>query len=284
MGLTLTSAGRSSSKSGGSGASFWTPVNLGVLLALWLDADDSSTIILNGSNVSQWSDKSANSRNLTQTNTANQPAYISSGLNGRSIIRSIDSTDFLNTSTATGFFTNVNNVSCAIIAKYPTSAGNTSASVFFCSTGSAATFRFGMSANPSTAPGFFSIIGRRTDFDSTTIVSSTTPRIANNYFIEIANINYSIAQANHWTNGTQDITSASFSSPGSTSNTNPANMGVFGAGFFNTPAETEIAEVIAIHGSLSNDDRQKIEGYLAHKWNVNNLPVDHPYKSAPPII
>jgi hypothetical protein len=31
--------------------------------------------------------------------------------------------------------------------------------------------------------------------------------------------------------------------------------------------------------------RQKIEGYLAHKWGLQaNLPVDHPYKSSAPTV
>jgi hypothetical protein len=34
---------------------------------------------------------------------------------------------------------------------------------------------------------------------------------------------------------------------------------------------------------LSTTDRQKLEGYLAHKWGLAaNLPADHPYKSAAP--
>lgn len=33
--------------------------------ALWLDANDSSTITLNGSTVSQWRNKSGNDRGLT---------------------------------------------------------------------------------------------------------------------------------------------------------------------------------------------------------------------------
>lgn len=36
--------------------------------------------------------------------------------------------------------------------------------------------------------------------------------------------------------------------------------------------------------ALSTDDRQKLEGYLAHKFGIeSNLPADHPYKSGPPL-
>lgn len=44
----------------------------------------------------------------------------------------------------------------------------------------------------------------------------------------------------------------------------------------------DICEVILIPTS-SSSDRQKAEGYLAHKWGTaDDLPSDHPYKSAPP--
>jgi hypothetical protein len=52
----------------------WTPADLSDK-ALWLDAADAGTITLNGSTVSQWDDKSGNSRNFAQATGANQPAY-----------------------------------------------------------------------------------------------------------------------------------------------------------------------------------------------------------------
>ena len=45
----------------------------------------------------------------------------------------------------------------------------------------------------------------------------------------------------------------------------------------------EIAEILAYEGALSDGDRQKVEGYLAHKYNLDgNLPQGHPYKTTPP--
>lgn len=45
----------------------------------------------------------------------------------------------------------------------------------------------------------------------------------------------------------------------------------------------QIPEIIVCPTILDEATRQKIEGYLAHKWNLHaNLPVSHPYKSAPP--
>jgi hypothetical protein len=57
------------------GETAWTPYSLGSSLALWLDATDTDTITLNGSNVSQWDDKSDNQLVVTQSVADQQPAY-----------------------------------------------------------------------------------------------------------------------------------------------------------------------------------------------------------------
>lgn len=57
----------------GRGRSAWTPAQIPT--ALWLDANDTSTITLNGSTVSQWNDKSGNGRNAVQATAANQPGW-----------------------------------------------------------------------------------------------------------------------------------------------------------------------------------------------------------------
>jgi hypothetical protein len=44
-----------------------------------------------------------------------------------------------------------------------------------------------------------------------------------------------------------------------------------------------LAEMLILDGVPSTDDRQRLEGYLAHKWALTgSLPSDHPYKSAAP--
>ena len=68
------------------GRNLWTPAALGSSLALWLDADDFSTITLNGSTVSQWRDKSGNGRHASQANPANQPIYTLNGQGGLAVI------------------------------------------------------------------------------------------------------------------------------------------------------------------------------------------------------
>ncbi|MFM6022262.1 MAG: hypothetical protein ACKPER_04955, partial [Dolichospermum sp.] len=81
------------------GKKLWTPAQMST--ALWLDAADSSTIILNGSTVSQWNDKSGNGRNAIQATATNQPAYTANGLNGKPVLTFDGINDFLVSSTGT---------------------------------------------------------------------------------------------------------------------------------------------------------------------------------------
>jgi hypothetical protein len=59
---------------------------------LWLDAADATTISI-GTGVSQWNDKSGNTRNAIQATAASQPAYITAGKNGLNLVRFDGSND-----------------------------------------------------------------------------------------------------------------------------------------------------------------------------------------------
>jgi hypothetical protein len=44
-----------------------------------------------------------------------------------------------------------------------------------------------------------------------------------------------------------------------------------------------VKEVIYVPYGLDSE-RQRLEGYVAHKWGLSPLlPADHPYKNAPPL-
>lgn len=44
-----------------------------------------------------------------------------------------------------------------------------------------------------------------------------------------------------------------------------------------------IGEFIVTNGVLSTLNRERLEGYAAHKWGVSaNLPGAHPYLTTPP--
>ena len=60
----------------------------------WYDAADDSSIALNGSDVSQWNDKSGNGRHVVQGVSAAQPAYTDT-VNGKNVITFDGVTEYL---------------------------------------------------------------------------------------------------------------------------------------------------------------------------------------------
>ena len=250
-------------------AAVWTPAQLPSLV-LWLDAEDSASITLNGSTVSQWSDKSGGERHFTQVTAAFQPAYLPSGFNSRPAIENV-SDDFLELSSSI-LGRNVGGLTCAIVGSHELGVSFTATGYdFFIGSGAGAT-RFLLT--PSIGNNLYSIGGRRLDSDAYGTASSSTDALANrgNPWIRIGQRAYSDGVANHWTNGVQDMTNAVIGTQGAgnTSDTNSYSTRVF-AGSTNTAAGTKMTEVIVTHSTMSNEDRQKLEGYLAWKWGGDAL-------------
>jgi len=248
----------------------WTPYELGADLALWLDAADTDTITLNGSNVSQWDDKSGNGRNASQATASFQPTYLATGFNGKPTLQT-DGSDALELG-VTSLGRNVSGLTCALVGLHP--AGLTfisNANELFISSGvNSASTRFAVTPNPSTSTiNRYGIAGRRLDTDGYSTVSSSTDSLANrgNPWIRVAQRAYSDGVANHWTDGTQDMTNevVTGQTAGNTSDTDPLRTVLFN-GVSALPNGSQLSEIVLTHSTMTNDDRQKLEGYLAWKW------------------
>ncbi len=240
----------------------WTPAELGSSsLALWLDASDAGTITLSGSTVSQWNDKSGNNRHVAQATATKKPSYANNILNGLSAVSFDGSDDSLFASAAT--ITLSQPVHRFIACKFLT---KTSKSVVFVSY--------------TSAPSFFFYNGENAGqwvFDAGSSISYGTADTSNNH------IHY-----NH-VNGASSYVSVD----GTTTLTGPGNPGantLQGVRIGHQRGEYPgyafqgyVYEVVLVQGTLTADNRQKVEGYLASKWGLQaNLPADHPYKSAAP--
>lgn len=66
-------------------ATGFNPTSISTLVGWW-DASDATTITLNGSDVSEWRDKSGNARHLSQASAALQPAYVTGSENGKNAV------------------------------------------------------------------------------------------------------------------------------------------------------------------------------------------------------
>jgi hypothetical protein len=240
----------------------WTPS--AITTALWYDAADASTVTI-ATGVSQWNDKSGNSRNATQSTGANQPLVISNALNGKSVVRFDGSNDTLNYDGT--FLANTSYTIHAVVTRRSSKStnffmggtdNNTNKNLLL-GWENNTTFRFAQYAN---------------DIDAA-VAGYTTP-VTDLWGV---GLNTSVGRF-IFRNGTSASTNATTTSLISYTG---ALLGAFMA--TSTYYDGDIAELVATTTVLSTTDRQKMEGYLAWKWGlVSSLPADHPYKNAAPTL
>lgn len=262
---------------------FWEPTCLGsTVLAQWLDATETATMTLVTSAISQINDKSGNARNMTQATAAKRPVYSASGMgtnlpgftfNGTQNTTkgsSLAGTSFVYNFGASSVFT-VMKAAAINANRYIYSEGNTgttsnvSYSPFVTSTTNTITSLQVNNANTSEV----NLPTTSTTFFNNTIMLGMMEDAGTTFY--------------SYTNGTaQSQAKTNYTRGGSTLTTSR-----IGARFRNN-AETGwmagvMGEFIVTNGVLSTLNRQKLEGYTAHKWGVSaNLPAGHPYKTTPP--
>ena len=133
------------------------------------------------------------------------------------------------------------------------------------------------------SPQKYTTHGRRVDADALSAAGVSTQNItANSFVIHETVLDYSSAVTNQYINGVLDGQNTTFQTAGLTSDTASSGC-LIGSGGTNTFPGL-MAELLVVEQAVTLSLRQKIEGYLAWKWNiVANLPVDHPYKNTPPL-
>jgi hypothetical protein len=257
----------------------WTPSQ--VTTALWLDAadtatlfttDSGSTLATNGSAVGRWNDKSGNSRNLTQVSSGSRPTFNATGRNNNGTIVFNGSTSFLEL-VQTNLSTNW---TCVIAA----SNNNASSSgEVYLAQGS------NTNANPRwqlDRAGTDARMLRRNDAGAIQLPTQGVSAAA--AFIQAGTNDGSLLGVS--LNGAALTTATAVSGVFST---NRLTAGALYSGASVPGASSYFSgsmfEIVYASSMLSTLDRQKVEGYLAHKWNLAaNLPADHPYKSVAPTV
>lgn len=267
----------------------WTPENIGIgspfrSSMVWLDPSDTNTLvgsIVNGGKISKMSDKSGNNHHAEQNTSAKQPTLVLNGLNGKSVLRYdglTDGTALIN-STVTyggsyaptifavayktgpgqagpnsgwrciiylgGFTSNYNAFFGAYLDNYITFFGN------------------GTNAwNPSTTDANSPAISMANGFAAWSVVNDPITKVATPY------VN---GGAFATRNGTMNNTSTGY---------------MLGGAATTQHFPGDIAEVLMLPTAIvTTDIRQRIEGYLAHKWGLTaQLSANHPYKNSPPMV
>jgi hypothetical protein len=238
----------------------WTPANIST--ALWLDAADSSTITTVSGAISQWNDKSGNGRNASQGTAAARPTLSSAALNGRNVA-TFDGTDDKLTISSSFLATNT----LLIIAAIKENNGSWGALISSKNNGADASPAFGFNyfynkyeyvpgntqLYSTTGFGSWGIIaGQSTASNSHSIIINGTTEATSSFNVTISQTNASTVLGEY--------------------RVGDGNIGGF-----------DLAEIIVLTSNINGTNRQRIEGYLAHKWGlVSNLPVSHPFKNYPP--
>jgi hypothetical protein len=257
----------------------WSPAEIST--ALWLDANDFSTITESGGAITTWADKSGNGRNASQSTSDNRPTYSATGFNGKPGAVFNGSSQVLEITNALSLTRNIGSISF-FFAAHTSGLTGTNQSMMGFSVGTAATDRVSCAYLEDTK---LRIGGRRLDANSFAGASSSGSW-NNSPAVMCFQWEFAAAKASIFYNGANgDPLEATLHAPGNTSDTNSQVTPKIGAvaggalNFFNGP----IAEIVITTSTITTNTRQRIEGYLAHKWGLTaNLPNDHPYKTVGP--
>ena len=228
--------------------------------ALWLDAADSNALVLSGSTVTTWRDKSGNARDATSVGS---PVLTTGALNGLSVVT----------------FNGLNQwMTC------PLSLGSTQPLTLFVVARSTTTTGFRAAVSLNGVPGargsslmlYLSGTGRwwfsggngPTDGNQTTLLLSTTRFDIN---------------ANYWRPSfvQMNINGTAYASSSATPTSLVANSTMIigraqgGIEYWSGP----IAEILVYSNTLTSTQREQVEGYLALKWGLqSNFPASHPFR------
>ena len=222
--------------------------------SLWLDGADSSTVIYTGASVTQWNDKSGNSRNATLFNS-NSPTYSSNGMNFTGI-QALSTSLTASSTTESGF----------VICKFTNFSANSTLLGSINGQGGRQ-FRVGSNAIIETIKQ--DIVGVL--YTGATLSSNTT------YLLEYVNNGTTLT---HYSNASTYASGSSIAYIGG------LTTGIGGrlqaGGGLQEPLTGVINEIVVFSIEVSSTQRQLVEGYLAWKWGLTaNLPSNHPYKNTP---
>lgn len=247
----------------------WTPAN--ITTDFWLDAEDASTITLSSGVVSQWNDKSGNGKHATQPTAAERPTYSATSFFGKAGLT-------------------FDGVDDALIVQTSVMQNNTAHGVYWIMQ------RLGSGDTDGYNPTISVLNLDDNDRGALHYIKDNTQGACYPYYSGPSQQPYDGAgqYANNvgyihsfqdnatgfgvWKNGTLENTTSGITAPDNTNNgyVLAKQVSPFRA------SNIIISEVIAV-ANATTSNRERIEGYLAHKWGLTgSLPANHPYKTTPP--
>jgi hypothetical protein len=220
---------------------------------LWLDAADSNTLTLSGTNVTAWRDKSGN-RNNASAPTTNYPAYQAGTLNGQGTVGFNASSDALIVSN--NFAASTYPSLCYIIVIRPSAAAQPNTTY----AGILSTDNPGLYGRTL---GFGAGNWQEEYFSGFTNITPFTPGA---WAIVSLQFNSTVS-ATLTVNGTSYAGTASGTG---SANTNGLKIGAYNSdtNYATYNGNFDTGEILIYGANLSTSQRQQIEGYLAWKWGL----------------
>ena len=259
----------------------WNPSMIST--ALWLDAADASTITESGGAVSQWDDKSGNNHHVIQATSAAQPTYSATGFN----------------SLPTVFFDSIDDeMDCATTTV--SSQGDLFYGAVFQMLSDSGIWRpiVGTQSSSFAANNGSLLLQRMSDRSEIGVHDTGRNDTGSTYAVQVTNLfEHRIATVGRsgGSNGNGGLITVTATGPSQPTYLTQAiqswstdeattRIQIGGRQQFGTAwSNSNISEVVVCNRNLTTVERQKLEGYFAHKWGLTaNLPSDHPYKLVGP--
>ena len=245
-----------------SGSAPWSPAQ--TTTELWLDAADDSTITRSGDLVSEWRDKSDNDRHASQATSGSQPSWTFEGLNGKDVLTFDGTSEFLNLGTGLDFVAGTSHSAFIVLADitsysniYGAANGNSGSSSLHVGFANANTYRMNYWSH---------------DYGPSITANFESNGSILNYVWEVGAPKQILANGKSEGTGHNAQAIGTMAGGGRIGN-------IVGQGFIGG----KIAEMVFLTGTVAQADRERMEGYLAHKWGLaGNLASSHPYKNQAP--
>jgi hypothetical protein len=262
---------------------FFTPTQISGC-QLWLDGADRNSLVLSGSNVTQWRDKSGGGRNFIQQGSFALPVFVNNGISSQSAV-SFTGNNTQN-DVANQILTNATfslNSSAAGYSIFAIALQNTTRpsytqynymiSAYGGGTGSGLLYGtepngFLLTANGTAGPSF-GFNDLTANVPNTTMTTTRLTEIVVNGGVLTPYLNGTAMAAKVGTCvALTGISIGNAYAPGQT--------------FTGQTWGGLIGEILIYNSVVSTTQRQQVEGYLAWKWGLQaSLPASHPYKNSP---
>lgn len=240
----------------------WTPSDAGALI--WLDAQDTATLSEDAGELTAWADKGANAVQVSPTSAANRPVVDPVGLNGLPAIDFDGDDDLEGPGMALA-----PDMCLLVIAEIGQVVNGSESLIDFQSQ------NLKVRANNGSA---FRARFELQNGGTVNLNPSPVMDYSGAAHLFLARYDSGSQQIEVWIDGAMVASGGGYTNPIAASD-NMRLMRHFGSAL---RLEGKLGEVAAISSALAAD-RERLEGYAAHRWGLTGLlPAGHPYKSAAP--